>query len=232
MRRAKTVCVECMALCLILSIVPAAADSLSDWYSSGDSHEYAAIRGEIERIYRETVDSGVPGEILTQRIREGAAKHVDPEVFLAAFRKDCERFSLLASLYRDLPGGDGAANPPQAEFVARCAVILRSGVSLGVVSSILSERDGIGVSRKIGALLAVAAVHTRFPLDDGEEVTLVRALCRSRESEGIFSRLSSLFVRGRSGSLGIAEITEIVAMGLESGGSFFRVEDEMNRRLR
>lgn len=210
---------------------PVAADALSDWFDLPCARNYLSARAEIESLRDLLESGGVTSELLVERLREGCAKKVASEKLMAAIREDTERFLYLGKTFSDLPSGiaDSAERDP---FIRDGAIALRSGITRTDFASCLEGLSPGGLPRRLSAILAAAAVNSRFPLESADTPLLVRALDGSPDRESRFSRLSAVYVRARSGGLSASETTERAIKILSSGGTLFSLESDIDGSLK
>lgn len=215
-----------LVLYFALLVSPLFCESIEEWFGGNlQAKPYSGIRDELLKLVDETAQNGVPPEIMYERIKEGASKKVAQQKLLEAMRSDADNFLFILSIYKsDLPD-ILSSDKAKSDYLKRGGLILRSGLSRGVFGKVTGRRD-------IDALLAVAAVHTRSPLDEANVLALTKALSQSREKEERFSSLSALFLRGRSAGITQTEITAIVIRTFNQGGGFLQVENEISRRIK
>lgn len=212
---------------LILS--PLKAETLKEWFATDSFKPYISLMGDLERLRDGVVSLGIPEEPLVERLREGSGKKIGPNRLLAAVRTDC---GILSSL-REFESALWAPELPldsRLQFYREGLKVLRSGIPPGVFRALLEGSSRETLQRRIEAALAVAAVHARFPLSDSSALGLAQALDASSEDPRRFSRLSSIFVRGRSKGMGTEGIAETVVRNLAFGKTLFSAEMEIDGR--
>lgn len=211
------------------------AGELDQWFASDSrAPAYASIRGELDVLADGLAREGIPVVLLVDRLDEGSAKRIAPAKLLDALRKDSDDFLFLGSLYaRREPAMYGDPQSKKDALVVG-SLILRSGIGRDMLEQCLTESGsgGSAVKRCLDALLAVASVHRRSPLQPGQLARLTQALVVSPEKPERFSALSSLFVRGRAGGIRAGEIAELVIGAFGRGGGFVQAENEISRRIK
>ncbi len=217
------------AALLLLVLSPLRAESLGEWFASDSFSPYTSLKPELERLRGGLISSGIPEELLVERLREGSGKKIAPAKLLAAVAADC---GILKTL-RDLEGNLWPPQLPQdsrLQFFRDGSKVLRGGISAGVLRSLLEGSSTETMQRRLEAALAVAAVNARFPLKDSSALDLAQSLDVSSEDARRFSRLSSIFVRGRSKGMVTEVIAETVVRNLVSGRTLFAAETEIDGR--
>lgn len=226
-----------LRLCILLSLLAIAAsaeDPLSSWFgASASAGRYESIRGDLTTILADAERRAVPEELLMARIVEGAEKRVAPDKLAAALRKDLENYSsVLSVISRTMPAAPESRQ--RIDLLARGGMALRAGMDAATFEKVFADalRKGVAPRRAIDALIAVASVDSRMPLDGDGKRSLASSLALSTEKEERFSMLSSLFLRGKAGKIGTRDLVALAASILDAGGGFNQLESEITRRLK
>jgi hypothetical protein len=226
-----------IAFCVLMPVLilaGASADPLSDWFAGSEAAvRYEPIHPELSSILADAERRSIPAELLLMRIAEGAKKRVSPEKLLPALSLDVDNYAFALSIISKSTPGEPSPRD-KVDLLARSGMALRSGMDAAVFERVLSRVAGSAAAlrRGINALVAVAAVDSRMPLDGESKERLALSLASSKEDEGKYSLLSSLFVRGRTGRIGARDLVSIAVSVLDSGGGFLQLENEITRRLK
>lgn len=223
---------SCLLLAL-LSVGLSAQEGLSLWYAkSALAGPYAAVRPELALILETAEKGGIPAELMMARLTEGAEKRVSPERLVLALRRDLESYALVRDA---ITGSLGDVSPKDMlGLLTMGGMALRSGMEAAVFDDVLRGAVSRGVSprRAAAALVGVAALDSRFFLDNETERSLALSLSLSKEGEDHFSSLSSLFLRGKAGKLGTLDMVGLAIRAFNSGGGFLELENQILRRLK
>jgi hypothetical protein len=226
-----------LRLCILLSllaIAAAAEEPLSSWFATSPAAgRYESIRGDLRTILADAERRGIPAELFMTRIAEGAEKRVASDKLVAALRKDLENyFAVLSIISKTMSAAP--ENRQRTDLLARGGMALRAGMDTGTFEQVFSDavRRDVPPRRAIDALIAVAAVDSRMPLDGEGKRSLASSLAASSEKEERFSLLSSLLLRGKTGKIGTRDLVALAVSILDSGGGFLQLENEITRRLK
>lgn len=198
-----------------LNVGPA---EFSSWLSgSPEAARFAGAREALAAMAERAAGAGVPLGAIMLRVREAAAKRVDPETLVAALELDLARWIELAALLR------GTGWPPTAhapEFFVAAGAALRNGLDAASLSELMSwsirakaapERVGaamiaaaglvpaLGRSGAARAALALAASRLRPGEFDAAAASLVSASARGARAAELIAALED--VLGRRGTL-------------------------------
>jgi len=221
-------------LLLFLAIAAAAGDPLSGWFDTSPSAgRYESVRQELVSIVAEATGRGVPAELMASRVAEGAEKRVAPEKLVTALRKDLADYSAILSVFaRTMQAAPEGRT--RAELLSRGGLALRAGMDIETFERAFAGalRKGAAPRRAVDALVAVAAVDSRMPLDGESEAALAASLASSAEKEDRFSQLASLLLRGKAGRLATRDLVVLAVSVFDSGGGFLQLESEISRRLK
>ncbi len=228
--------IRAMAIFLLCAVsLRVSADEVDRWFDTDTrASSYEAIRGGLVILAQALDRSGIPVDLLVDRLDEGSAKKVNAPKLLEALRKDCDDFLFLGDLYSYRYPVLFADESVKRVPLVVGSLILRSGIDRDDLEKCLPDNgtDVHDVQRSLDALLAVALVHRRSPLGPGQLLRLTQGLASSSEKSDRFPALSSLFVRGRAGGIRESDIAELVIGTLGRGGGFVQAENEISRRIR
>jgi hypothetical protein len=224
-----------LGTCLSVLMLAAHPESiLSSWYAhSPAAAMYESARPALADLVAEAESKGIPAELVMQRVAEGAGKRVPPQKLLEALRKDIDNYAyVLSALEAIAPGSTHGAGG--RELLERGGMVLRSGMEAASFGQALryATARGKDVTRAVSALVAVAALASRLPLEASDRVDLAVSLCLSVEREDRFSMLTPLFLRGRAGKLAPHDLVLLAKATFEAGGGLLQLENEINRRLK
>ena len=202
-----------------------AAAELETWLgTSRVARPYQGVAERLTRIARDLESTGVPAGALLDRIREGAAKGVDPEVLVSAAEAEAGRLRLAS----DLLATAGPVEPDlRVQAVSVLSLCLRGGIEPATLAVLLSAgvSDRAGMERALAAGQTVLTLRGITTLGAPALSRLGVALVRGRLPVGAFASVGALFVKARGAGLDDQEATDLMVSVLDAGGGLIQLSN-------
>lgn len=217
-------------------IFPADPDAaeISAWLQGEPQAEY--LRGEeprIREIFAEARSRSVPGEILFERLKEGAAKRAAPEVLLRSLREETER---LAAARRIILSAGPAISAAAREIslLKTSSLALRGGFSEKSLFEVLraASDSGKGPAGAIELLPLLIRMQGIEPLPEASVGAFGLALFSGRLPPAQYGSLLSLYLKAAAGKLAGDVTLRLMADILRTGGGLVQIERELTRRIK
>jgi len=218
-------------LLFLASFLPAEDYSPLLWLDSPAAAAYRTERDSLAALLRTARDGGVPGELLLDKLREGAAKKARPAVLLAALGAETERLRELGLALRRSPAPVRGDEVPLLKIGS---TLLQGGMEMDTMDAVLTYAGSVGktADRALGACgsaLRVVAVSQAAP---DRLKPFSECLIRSSLADKDYPHLVSVAVKAkRAGLLGDEFINLLVGI-LDSGGGLPALDREIDRRGR
>jgi hypothetical protein len=207
----------------------------SAWFRSDPlAPAYRGVQERIERIFNDAERSGLPVRLLLEKLKEGAAKGVDPERLTAGLRAEADR--LLAA--REIFTEGNVVFPDSGAFeeaMRTVSIALLAGMSPDLVRDLfaLGRPPARGPADAQAACAALIEMRESGRLSEEDLGRLGAALMSSRLSASAFRSIPPFFIKARARNIGEGELLDsIVIKVLESGGGLVQMEDALRLRLR
>jgi hypothetical protein len=192
-----------------LNVGPA---EFSSWLSgSPEAARYAGAREALATMAERAIGAEVPLGAIMLRVREAAAKRVDPETLVAALELDLARWIELAASLR------GSAWPPAAqapEFFVAAGAALRNGLDAASLSELISwsVRAKAAPERVAAAMIAAAGLVPALGRSGASRAALALAASRLRSGEfdAAAASLASAAARGTRAAELIAALEDVL----------------------
>jgi len=214
---------------------PKGENLLRDWFSkSGNSDRYELIEDELNQLFRRADDSGVPPELLLEKLREGSAKGISAGRVLPALRNELERLITAGEIIGSSgypPGGNAAELQNAYKIIA---IMLREEIEKETIRELLTEavKLDLPLSAAVAACSAVFQTFSVTDLGDNELLRLGISLYNSGLGPSNYGAVASIFIKGRVNRLEDGEILKIIEDVFGRGGGLIRLERELNKRTR
>lgn len=210
-------------------------EQLEQWFdTSSAAGRYTDTKDELIELFTRVETTEVPGELLLERLKEGAAKRVPPQRLLSVLRQDFERLERVDRVIEAAGYTHARGSTSYKQNLKLLSIVLRGGVSESVVENVLQEAHTHEKSLEV----ALAACDALFQvtqigdLTDNELIQLGTTLLTSSLPSSSYSSIASLFLKGRVNRLDDSDILEIVIRVLENNGGLIQLEREIQRRTR
>jgi hypothetical protein len=204
-------------------------DELSSWFA-GDprARAYEAVEAELQGLVAEARRREVPIGPLIDKLREGAAKGVDPQRLLDAVGETIDQ---LARARFVLEQSAGEFSGSEADLQA-VSLLLRG---LPEETAIELITFGLEKGREMKAIRAAGDAITRLrsiaELEEGETLKVGMLLLSGKMPVSSFGSLPSIYLKGRASGLSDREILdEVIIETLASGGGLIAMHRKINRR--
>lgn len=216
----------------LLAVLPAAAEQrkVEDWFGGTQGEAYREVAPAIVQAAQAAREARVPDELIVERLTEGAAKSVAPDVLQRAMEQDVDNLAAFASvLDRRLPRLDPADRTEALRLGASAA---RGGIEPQTLDAAVAWtlEDGHELGRALSALVAVASLRRSLALDQSAALALAKAFVRSKEKTSRFAAFVSLLSGARARGLSAQTVTDTALAALAEGRTFLALERELNRR--
>jgi len=201
------------------------------WLDSPAAAAYQAERDSLTALLRSARDRGVPGELLLDKLREGAAKKARPPVLLAAMGAETERLLDLSQLLHRSPA---PVRGDEVSLLRTGSLILLGGMQMDTMDAVLTYAGSVGktADRALGACGSAVRVVAVSQADPTRLKSFSECLIRSSLSDRDYPNLVSVAVKAkRTGILGDEFINLLVGV-LDSGGGLPALDREIDRRGR
>lgn len=223
----------CAALALAAGSAGAQERSVSaelrEWLEAGrGAQRYSGIAGSLMDIVTGTEGKGLPGGVLLDRIREGAAKAVSPQRLLDATTAEAGRLEAVAVLL----GSAGLDPERDAERVyGILSLCLRGGIRTGTLGALLHEGrlSTEPLERALAAAQAILGLAGITTLEPSDLERLGVSLIRGRLPWRAFGSMEALFAKARSAGRSDEATLQIVVTTLERGGGMIQLSDAIGR---
>lgn len=221
-----------LAPAALLAILPAAAQQrkVEDWLGGKQGEAYREVAPAIVEAARTAREASVPDELIVERLTEGAAKSVAPDVLQRALEQDAANLAAFAAILdRRLPALDPADRTEALRLGASAA---RGGIEPATLDEAVAwaREGGHELGRTLSALVAVASLRRGLGLDQRAALALAEAFVRSKEKTNRFAAFVSLLSGARARGLSAQTVVEAALSALAEGRTFLALERELNRR--
>ncbi len=199
------------------------------------SPEFSGYRGEADQIlklFHDLKASGLPSVPLVDLLREGAAKHVAPDVLYGALKKSAERIRVSARILQQTHLWPEGLKPAEVrrriELVRRVGLVVQGGVPEILLTSLMSgsprPEKGLRLAEALVGILQVADVP------EADLLAMSNTILGGRLPEATYSSLPGLFVRGRVLGLSGEGIARIITRIASRGGGIIQMDAEIRRQ--
>lgn len=216
-------------LFLLLLAVPAMGDELSSWFDSDPrARAYEGVEAELQSLIDEARLRKVPVGPLIDKLREGAAKRVDPGRLLDAVGETIDQLARARSVLEQSEGNFSASE----EDLQAVSLLLR-GLSEELAVELISF--GLEKGCEMRAIRAAGDAITRLrsiaELEEGETLKIGTLLLAGKVPVFAYGSLPSIYLKGRASGLSDGEIlNEVIIETLESGGGIIAMHTKIDRR--
>ena len=215
-------------LFLLVLAVPATGDELSSWFASDQrARAYEAVEAELQGLIEEARQRKVPVGPLVDKLREGAAKGVDPQRLLDAVGETIDQLARARSVLEQASG-----NPWESEEDVQAVSLLLRGLPEELAGELIAF--GLHRGREMRAIRAAGDAITRLrsiaELGEGEALKVGTLLLDGRVPVFAYGSLPSIYLKAKASGLPEQEILDEVIMGtLESGGGIVAMRVKIGR---
>lgn len=218
----------------------------SRWLSADSrAARYRTVEDDLARVFKESERTGVPPELLLEKLKEGAAKNVPASRIVPALEAELERLAFAKEL-SDRLGLYRTEPDKRAGLFRTVSIFLLSGFSPSLVDEVFSaafERASIenrdrtsaqdsAVERADEALHTLLQIGLIYRFSDDELVGLGRAVIASGIPVSGYRSLASVFLKANSYRMSGAETIGLVTEILSNRGGLLQIEQELQRRSR
>jgi len=207
------------------------SDELGAWYGSdARASSYSTARGELSAIFQEARQQSVPGRLLLDRLREGAAKNVPPSVLTNGLRVELGRLE-RAHLIIDKARLSGSfLSGAQEVTLKEVCIFLRAGLPDKLIGELLAAGASVRGGREsaLAACGAIMDLRAVAPVADADSLQIGRLLMISGMEPSGYGSLALVYDRGRSRGLSHDRLVrEVIINTLTAGGGL----SAMNQKI-
>ncbi len=202
------------------------------WFDQASHQGYAEAQSQVEKAADQAAQAGVPEDLLVERLDEGAAKQVAAPVLERALQEDAARLAALAGLFdRTLPK---LTQDERTDALREGGIAMRAGMDIATIERAIGWTVDTGQEprRVMAALAAVASLQRPLDLGPDDELSMARALARSREAPPRYGSFVSLLASARARGLDSRSLVATTIAVLSRAGTFLAVQQELDRKLR
>lgn len=234
--RSKTAVLFPLLLLVAAVLVHGAEEAeVRSWFrSESRARPYIGMEAEIVGLFTEAESRGLPAQALLGKLKEGAAKSIDPKRLLAGLKDELARLTAAQGiLERAWTAFADAASRQSA--LKDMSVYLLGGVGVEVLEGVLAQAALLqrGYADAIACCDALWKLREMSSVDDTGLLRIGRALLGSRVPPSGYKTVPSLFLRAKVQKVAESDILDdIVLKTLESGGGLIQMEEELARRAR
>lgn len=228
--------VPVFVLCFLMLAAGAAAsrgDELAEWYRSDPrAATYVGARDELSRIFSQAGQQHIPAALLTDRLREGAAKRVPADRMTGALRADVEVLSRASRIVSRAGLGGNLLSPGASdEELREVGIYLRAGLPDRLISELLSGGSGVRGGREsaLAACGAIMDLRAVAPVEDADSLQIGRLLIASGMQPSGYSSLALVYGLGMSRGMSRDNLVHDVIINTLSMGGGVAI---MNQKIR
>lgn len=199
------------------------------WLNSSAGAAYHSVDPELEQLFSKAEAKDIPGDIIVDKIKEGAAKVASGLQMVQALNAEVERLTtavnLLSKEGRNLSGERSLA-------LRAISLLLQGGMHVDTIDAVLEYASLLQKpsSRAIAALSASFRVIAIAQAPADLLRPLSESLVRSTLQDPQFVQLSSLAVRAKSKQLKGEQLIKMMIGSLDSGGGLTALDRDLQRR--
>jgi hypothetical protein len=213
---------------LVLIVVPAVGDELTSWFATDRrARAYLGVETELQSLFDQARLHKVPIGPLIDKLREGAAKRVEPERLLNAVGETIDQLARARSVLVQASG----SSLESEEDVQAVSFLLRSlpeELARELIASGLDKGRDMRAIRAAGD--AIASLLSIAELEEGEAVMVGKLLLAGEMRVRAYGSLPSIYLKAKASGLTDREILDEVIIGtLESGGSIASMHKKIDR---
>jgi len=201
------------------------------WLDSPAAASYQGERQALAQLFQEAQERGLPGEILLEKLKEGAVKRAAPPLLVTALRAEMEREVLvLEALNRSRL----AATGDPVKLLRAGSLLLQGGLAGQTLNEVLDYAAVLG--KTAGRALEACAAAVRITVISGIEKPqlkpLSECLIRSSLKDESFSSLVSAALRAKNRGIVKDAFYRLTVGVLDSGGGIPAMDREIETRGR
>ncbi|MCX7023091.1 MAG: hypothetical protein NT080_00545 [Spirochaetes bacterium] len=207
-----------------------ADDAIGEWFATDPALQYAGVRAAVAEAAAPAVAAGVPSVLFVERLREAAAKRIKPDLLPAAIAAEAARLLSVNAAARE--SGFILDGPVRLAALRRASLLLRAGTGIASIKGAYraAQLANRGAEAALEAVAVAADIRARTGIGVEGADLLASSLIRSSIDWPKYRSLEAIFVKGRASGLSGSTLVEIACGALDSGGTFVRIEQEIERR--
>ena len=207
-------------------------NDLSEWYSSHPrAQSYQGIWQELTDLLLEAQILGLPRWVLMERLLQGAARRVRPDILLKELIKEKERLITADGILKGSSAHDKDRKTYETHL-KNISIYLRAGLQETTLEQLLSF--SMAAHKPVEMVFQVCAVLAQILSKQNIEKTdvlrLGKEILSSKLNPEKYDDISSFFLRASAKRMRVKEIISIITENLERGGNLIQLEQELIRR--
>ncbi|MEJ5187664.1 hypothetical protein [Treponema sp. J25] len=200
-----------------------------NWLHSSTGALYQEVASELEVIINEAERQQIPGDLLVDKLKEGAAKRVTGTQLVQALRTEVDRLITATTLLKK-PGRRVSGD--RQSLLRTTSLLLQGGIPVDTIDAVLEYASLIDKSsnRAINALSTALRVIAIAQAPADLLRPLSECLVRSTLQDPQFSQLQSFTVRARGKQIQGEPLIKLIIGSLDSGNGLAYLDREIERR--
>ena len=192
---------------------------------------YADYSQFFNKLLNSAVKQDIPVDLLTIKIREGAAKNIPGQRLIAAISNELERLKTAKIILTD--GKITLKNYNRYENTLKhISILLLGGLKSKTITNLFKIKDKY--SRTINDVLTACDVLIQINsidrLSQADLYNTGRALLISRLKSSYFSNIASIYLNARAKRIKSDDILKIIQRTLANGGGLIEIDQEISDR--
>jgi hypothetical protein len=193
--------------------------------------KYAEVYIPLKTLFIQIEQEGFPVESLLDKLREGLAKKVSPQVLLTGIKDETQRIKQAFELLNKIQFSY-ANQAEKTELYKNISLFLLGGLKIELLEQMLVgvqvKKDTVKVFLSLGTTILKLKAATS--LSEEELATLTGVLLKSTLNYSTYPLVTSLFVKAKIRRVSDQEMFSLVVNILTRGGSVLEIEEELSRR--
>jgi len=201
------------------------------WLDTPAAAAYQQERDGLEALLRSARDRGVPGELLLDKLREGAAKRAPTHQVLTVLGAETERVLALSLV---LERSSAPVRGERVPLLKIGSLLLQGGVEMDTMDAVLTYAGSVGktADRALGACGAALRVVAVSQADPASLRAVSECLIRSTLADQAYANLVSVALKAKKAGLLREEFVTLLIGTLDSGGGLPALDRAIDRRGR
>ncbi|MEW6565744.1 hypothetical protein [Gracilinema caldarium] len=199
------------------------------WLNSKAGAAYEQVASELQGIFDQAEGRQIPGDLLVDKLNEGAAKRVTGAQLVQALRAEVER---LTQAIQMLEKREKIASASRASLLKALSLLLQGGVSVDTIDAVLEYANLVQkpTNRAVDALSASFRIIAIAQAPANLLRPLSECLIRSSLKETQFAQLQSLAVRAKGRNIMGEPLVKLIIGSLDSGSGLAALDRELQTR--
>ncbi len=187
----------------------------------------------MSELLKTALQENIPGVLLMDKIREGAAKHIPPQRLITAVNNELNRLKTAQIIVYEQnikPENEDR----YANRLKHISILLLGGIKDKTITRLFNLMAK--TSRTADDILAACDVLVEFNsinlLSQDDLYGIGKALLSSRLKASTFSGISSVYLNARAKRIKTEDILTIIKNTLTNGGGIIQIDQEISNRGR